>query len=128
MSDRSGSGRRPSRGRKNRPRQENKDEVLSDNRDKGPHSQSSSPAVLRGPQSLERLRDRVQQATEELRRLRLENAALSERISKMESAAPFNLEEGTAVYLEEDSETLRRKVTSFIEAIDKYLEQGKEQE
>lgn len=76
---------------------------------------------LRGIASLERLRDRVEVASRELRKLREENAALAARLSELESR-PFLLEGETTISFDEDPEVLRRKVTGFIEAIDRYLQ------
>lgn len=77
---------------------------------------------LRGTQALERLRDRVQAAAGEILRLREENAALAERITRLESRAGGDIETGTLLHLDEDPEAIRRKVNGFIEAIDQYLQ------
>ena len=75
---------------------------------------------LKGSRSLERLRERVERAAQELVRLRQENAALAARLHALESEAALP-QEGTLLGLPEDPETLRRRVTGFIEAIDQYL-------
>jgi hypothetical protein len=78
-------------------------------------------APLKGLQSLERLRDRVEQAAREISRLREENTMLARRLSEME-ARPAVDPEGSPLSFDEDPEVLRRKITGFIEAIDRYLE------
>jgi hypothetical protein len=76
---------------------------------------------LKGSQSLERLRDRVELAARELVRLRQENEALARRIAGMEQSGSSD-DIGLAMELGEDPESLRRKVAGFVEAIDRYLE------
>lgn len=76
---------------------------------------------LKSMSSLERLRDRVENAAHELKRLREENHALSERIRELESRPAVNAQ-GTFLSLDHDPEQLRRKISGFIEAIDRYLE------
>lgn len=81
-----------------------------------------SPHVsLKSTQSLERLRDRIETAAHELRRLREENQALAERIKELESH-PNVSEQGAFLSLDHDPELLRRKISGFIEVIDRYLE------
>lgn len=75
---------------------------------------------LKGPQSLERLRDRVKKAARELERLRTENAALTERLRRLESRPAVDLD-GTVLAFDEDPDVLREKVEGFIQAIDTYL-------
>lgn len=77
---------------------------------------------LKGIHALERLRDRILTVANEILRLREENAALAERIARLEARPESLFEEGTLLHLEEDPEALRRKITGFIEAIDQYLE------
>jgi len=76
---------------------------------------------LKSLTSLERLRDRVETAAHELKRLREENEALSERIRELESR-PHVDPQGTFLSLDHDPELLRRKISGFIETIDRYLE------
>lgn len=76
---------------------------------------------LTGLSSLQRLRDRVEVAAREMRRLRDENGALAERIQELE-ARPAVDQSQTVISLDHDPDVLRRKITSFIEAIDRYLE------
>lgn len=80
------------------------------------------PASVKGLGALEKLRDRVEVAARELKRLREENEALAERIAELEER-PFADQEGAFVPLDEDPELLRRKISGFIEAIDRYLDQ-----
>lgn len=77
--------------------------------------------TLAGIASLERLRDRVEVAAHEMKRLREENRALAERIKELE-ARPAVDPHGTFLSLDHDPDLLRRKITGFIEAIDHYLE------
>lgn len=81
----------------------------------------SKPVGLKSITSLERLRDRVETAAHELKRLREENKALSERVKELE-ARPEVEPQGTFLSLDHDPEMLRRKVSGFIDAIDRYLE------
>ncbi len=75
---------------------------------------------MKNPQSLQRLRDRVQEAVDELARLRQENAALYERIEELE-ARPAVDPDLTLLTFDEDPASLRRKVEGFIASIDAYL-------
>lgn len=75
---------------------------------------------LKSPQSLERLRDRVQTAVRELDRLHKENAVLTERIKDLEKRPAID-GVGTLLDFDENPDTLREKVEGFIEAIDQYL-------
>lgn len=77
-------------------------------------------ARLKNPKSLERLRERVQEAVDELTRLREENAALHEHIEALE-ARPAVDPELTLLTLDEDPAVLRRKIEGFIATIDAYL-------
>jgi hypothetical protein len=75
---------------------------------------------LKSPQSLERLRDRVQAAVHELDRLRKENAALTERIEQLETRPTLDVDD-TLLAFDEHPDALREKVEGFISAIDQYL-------
>lgn len=77
--------------------------------------------VLQGIASLERLRDRVEVAAREMRRLRDENGALAERIQELESRPAVD-PHGTFLSLDHDPDVLKRKISAFIDAIDRYLE------
>ncbi len=79
-----------------------------------------STVSLKSPQSLERLRDHVKKAARELERLRRENAALSERIRRLETSPAVDLD-GTVLAFDEDPDVLREKVEGFLTAIDTYL-------
>jgi hypothetical protein len=71
--------------------------------------------------SLERLRDRIEVAAHELKRLREENDGLRQRIGELE-ARPDAGSKGTLPSIEHDPEVLRKKIGGFIEAIDRFLE------
>ena len=75
---------------------------------------------LKKPRSLERLRDRVKKAVQELERLQQENAALSARIQELETRPAID-HEGTLLVFDNDPDVLREKVEGFIEVIDAYL-------
>ena len=75
---------------------------------------------LKSTASLERLRDRVELAAQELTRLRKENDALTARLRELETRPAVKPDE-TLLALEESPEAVRRKVEGFIEAIDRYL-------
>lgn len=110
MSDHS--GRSSSRNRRRGSRQKQK---------QGNQQRPTGDVHLKGSSSLERLRDSVEIASQELKRLREENAALAERIAQLESR-PVDLEGETIVSFDENPELIRRKVGGFIEAIDRYLQ------
>ena len=76
---------------------------------------------MKGLGSLERLRDRVEVAAHELKRLREENEALSRRVRELESN-PSGEPKASLLTSDQDPELLKRKITGFIEAIDRYLE------
>ena len=82
---------------------------------------------LQSLRSLERLRDRVETASLELKRLRQENRIMAERIRALEEnmGAPS---EGTTISFDESPELLQRKISNFIEALDQYLEKDNSQE
>lgn len=88
---------------------------------------AATPVHLSGLDVLERLRDRVEVAARELRRLRDENAHLVERIRELE-AHPATSPSALPLSLDKDPELLRRRITGFIEAIDRYLEKETSQE
>lgn len=78
------------------------------------------PSHFKGTRSLERLKDRIQLAVRELKRLRDENAALAQQIEVLQQRASGSVD-GTPVVFTEDPAQLRAKVESFIETIDQYL-------
>lgn len=75
---------------------------------------------FKGTRSLERLKDRIQLAVRELRRLRDENAALAQQVEALQQRASGSAE-GTPVVFTEDPAQLRTRIDSFIETIDQYL-------
>lgn len=77
--------------------------------------------ALRGISSLERLRDRIDTAAMELRRLRDENRALAERIRELEARPEVDPGE-TVLTFDRDPEVLKRKIAGFIDALDAYLD------
>ena len=78
------------------------------------------PARLKSPQSLARLRDRVQEAADQLTRLREENEALRARIEQLEQR-PVVDPDLTLLTFEDDPDALRRKIAGFIATLDDYL-------
>ncbi len=78
--------------------------------------------LLKNPRSLERLRERIEEAVHALEHLRRENEALAARIRELETRP--EVPEGAAVVaFEEDAEALKEKLAGFIAAVDQYLEQ-----
>ncbi|MEX0599644.1 MAG: hypothetical protein WD021_00525 [Rhodothermales bacterium] len=82
---------------------------------------TSERVSLKGMASLERLRDRVEAAASEMERLREENETLLQRVKKLETRPDVD-PRGTFLSLDHDPEELKRKIASFIDAIDSYLE------
>ena len=80
---------------------------------------------LRGAQSLERLRERIEAAAQELERLRRDNRVLAQRIAELE-ARPDVAPDQSFLIFDEDQETMQRKVRSFIQAIDSHLAKERE--
>jgi cell division protein FtsB len=73
--------------------------------------------------SLARLRERVETAAREIERLRVENAALAQRVTELQNnpasagaAGPIGL---SSI---EDTDALRARIEGFIRAIDEVLE------
>lgn len=81
---------------------------------------SNKPVGLKSPQSLERLRDRVRLAAQELERLRQENRTLRDQIAELETRPAVDVD-GTLLTLDDDPSVLREHIQGFIEAIDAYL-------
>lgn len=75
--------------------------------------------------SLEKLRDRVEVAAREMKRLSEENGALAERIQELESRPAVD-PHGTVLSLDHDPDVLKRKISGFIDAIDQYLEKERQ--
>ncbi len=90
-------------------------------------TQAQPAASLRDTESLQRLRDRVEQAVAEIARLRDENTALAARLREIDSR-PASDAHRIALAPGEEPEALRRKITGFIEAIDRYLEREPEED
>ena len=76
---------------------------------------------LRKVESLERLRDRVEAAANEIIRLRAENREMAGSIAELRQQVKAERGRPT-ISFEEDAEALRKKVRSFIDAIDSYLD------
>ena len=76
---------------------------------------------LRKVESLERLKERVEAAADEIVRLRGENARMSTDISQLRSAVT-EAEKKPALDFDESPEALRARVRGFIAAIDDYLQ------
>ncbi len=90
-------------------------------RSKSKRRGSQNGARLLKVESLERLRDRVEAAADEIVRLRGENSKMAADISKLRSS----LDEAgkkPALAFDEDPKELRAKVKGFIRAIDEYLQ------
>ncbi len=84
-----------------------------------PDATSSDPALP----AMERLRGRIEAAAAEIERLRAENAALAERVQVLaaDDVARGDDDALPTLTLEGDPADLRKKVESFIEAIDRML-------
>jgi len=76
---------------------------------------------LRKIESLERLKDRVEAAAQEIIRLREENGRLASDISGLRNTVAEHRRRPSVVF-DEDPKALRAKVKGFIEAIDQYLQ------
>lgn len=87
-------------------------------------TEPGSPAELElAVPSMERLRDGVSRVVEELNRLRLANVELHERIKLLEETGGLSGRAVPLLGLEDDPEIVREKITRFIQAIDRYLEE-----
>ena len=136
-------GRGPNRRRIRRPNQKKKKQGVKNNqhqedckkqsqneesseKNQRPETEQRTGHVhLRSIASMERLRDRVEVASHELRRLREENTALSQRIQELKTG-PRVETSASFISFDNDPELLRRKITNYIEAIDRYLEKESE--
>ncbi|MDX1430160.1 MAG: hypothetical protein R3282_07730 [Rhodothermales bacterium] len=76
---------------------------------------------LRTVEPLERLRDRVEAAANEIVRLREQNREMASSISDLQNQLDTERER-PALAFEDDADALRQKVRGFIKAIDTYLE------
>jgi len=79
------------------------------------------PTHLKGTRALERLRNRIELAVNELNRLRDENHALHKEVESLKSAS-IESPDGTAVVFSEGAAELRTQIESYISVIDGYLE------
>lgn len=73
--------------------------------------------------AVRRLRAEVDRATAALNRLQAENKRLRRRVEELEQRPAIH-PDTTALVLDDDPEVLRDRITSFIGAIDTYLEDG----
>ena len=82
------------------------------------------PVTPKALRPLELLRDRVEVAAEEITRLRQENAELARRVAALEAEHPLAVGEGGVLLdVDEPPETLKRKITGFIEHVDALIAQ-----
>lgn len=88
----------------------------------------SSDSARAAPPSLEDLRAVVNRAAATIRQLRqetdrlqAENDRLRERVRELEENPGAGLEQGTALLLDDDPDTLRQRIDRFIEALDTHL-------
>ena len=73
--------------------------------------------------TVRRLRAQVDRATTALNRLQAENERLRRRVDELEQR-PAVKPDTTALMLDNDPEALRDRISSFIDAIDTYLDNG----
>jgi len=73
--------------------------------------------------AVRRLQVQVERATTALNRLQAENERLRRRVDELEQR-PALQPDTTSLVLDEDPETLRDRISTFIDAIDTYLENG----
>ncbi len=83
-----------------------------------PHSQRNNDTDDKTAELLKELRKRVRYLMQEVRRLRRENDSMAARLEELEERVAH---EGTLLMLDEDPETLREQITTYIEAIDSEL-------
>ncbi len=76
---------------------------------------------LRKVEALERLRDRVEAAADEIIRLRAENEQMASSINNLREQLDAR-DKRPAISFDGDANELRAKVRGFIDAIDTYLE------
>lgn len=101
------------------PTSEYVDEMLSDKNGK-PAPPQREAGRLKMPPSLDKLREQVAKAVEEIDRLRDENEALKAQVQELETRPAVELD-GTVLTFSEDPAVLRRKIEGFVNAIDQYL-------
>ena len=73
--------------------------------------------------AVRRLQVQVERATTALNRLQAENERLRRRVDELEQRLALQ-PDITSLVLDEDPETLRDRISTFIDAIDTYLENG----
>lgn len=73
--------------------------------------------------ALERLRERVELAARELKRLRQENQALAGRIQALEARTSGHTDQ-TLLAVDDPPEALEQRIRRFIQAIDRYLDEA----
>lgn len=86
-------------------------------------STTKASSHMDGTRSLERLRDRVDLAVKELRRLREENGALRKELAaaRKTKTAP---EDGSTIHFNESPGELRKQVQVLIDVLDDHIEQA----
>lgn len=94
---------------------------------KPPHSHPQSNAhhatsALQSIQGLEKLREKILLAVDEIEHLRAENSVLAQRLQALEVEMHDTRSNVSALQLADDPENLRRKVEQFISAMDQYLQ------
>ena len=72
---------------------------------------------------IEKLRERVVRAVEELARLRAANIVLQERVRELTEGQGAQGAVSAAALFEDDADVVKERVVRFIEAIDRYMEE-----
>ncbi len=72
---------------------------------------------------IEKLRERVVRAVEELARLRAANLALQDRVRALTEGQGGQGSASAAALFEEDADVVKERIVRFIEAIDRYMEE-----
>lgn len=78
-------------------------------------------------ETVQHLRRRIEQAVATIRRLRAENEQLRRRVDELEAQPTFPDDE-TVFALDDEPEDVKQRITSFIDAIDAYLEASADEE
>jgi FtsZ-binding cell division protein ZapB len=87
-----------------------------------PKPQNSITNNLNSIRGLEKLREKVLLAVDEIEHLRAENNVLAQRLQILETEVQNTRSNTAALQLTDEPEQLRRKVETFIGAIDQYLQ------
>lgn len=87
--------------------------------DMGAEDLAHLPAEHR--EAVQHLRRRVEQAVATIKRLRAENEQLRRRVDELEAQPTFPDDE-TVFALDDEPDDVKQRITSFIDAIDSYLE------